>query len=437
MSIFKTFLLSLVLFNCSGRAEQAEGDFENVAVNEQKRELSEFKVYRGNTHGHTIFTWGHGWHRGSETTFDPNYNVPEGMDAADHTTISMNPADYTNQQGLPANHYERAKANGYDFYVTTDHSQEPTLQPVSIDNTFWQTTLKHARTYDNDPDFVALAGIEFSRNTPDNGGNGHINPINIAEYVNADHRDGTPAWPEANWSIPQFYDWLKTVEPNGEGYVAASFNHPGINQYDDWANLDEDIVDKITMFELHTNYRGFRFKPFIRALNKGWKVSPVGAHDNHGFGPIDGADQPPPTLLLAPELTKVAITRAMSQRRTYVSWIEGTELRYSVNDFIMGSTLDRADTYKFQIEIKTPKSDTGNRIRRIQILRNHPDGEDDVVVVAEAEFDGDMDEVKWSPTIEDPTAKYFLLSVHHGTDITDGEYNNRASTYSGPVWTGK
>ena len=59
------------------------------------------------------------------------------MDWKDYNTISLNPDDYTNRQGLPANHYELAIKNGYDFYVITDHSQEPTLQPVSKNNPVW------------------------------------------------------------------------------------------------------------------------------------------------------------------------------------------------------------------------------------------------------------------------------------------------------------
>lgn len=434
-----TMILAISLANCQNTAGTLSNSDSQEPVNEQQLPLYAFNVYKGNTHAHTIFTWTHGPHRESfEGPFNMNWQAPPGTDVNDHTTLSFNPDYYNDQQGLPANHFKLAKAHGYDFYVTTDHSQEPTMQPAVPDNPFWVNSLEAAAAYDDDPDFVAMTGVEFSRNTEADGGRGHINPMNIAEYVNADHRGGRPAWPEANWSIPQFYDWLKTAEPvGGEGTVVASFNHPGLEQYGNWDYLDDEIVDKITMFEVHTNYRGFRWQPYIRALNKGWKVSPIGAHDNHSYDNIENASYPPPTLVLAPELTRESITKAMSQRRTYISWNEGTELRYSVNDYIMGSTLDSTDTYNFKIEIKTQPGKANQRIRRIEILRNHPEGEDDVVVAAEALFNGYVDKVVWNPTIDDPTAKYFILRVYHGNDITDGEYNRRASTYSGPVWTSK
>ena len=413
-----------------------------------KRPLSDFKIYRGNSHSHTIFTWTHGEHRAkgisdlsAPTEFHPEWQVPTGVDWRDHETISLNPSGYTNRQGLPENHFDRAIANGYDFYAITDHSQEPPLQPVSADNRAWAATLRAAEKYKNHPEFVALAGFEYSRNTKANGGNGHINVLNVAEYVNADHgqRGPVPAWPAANWSIPQFYDWVKTAQPHDRsGYVAVGFNHPSPDQYEDWAHMDDEIVSLISTFEIHTNYKRNRWRAFIRALNKGWKVSPIGVHDNHGFHQIDRKDLFPPTSVLAPELTVEAITKAMRLRRTFASWNEGVEVRYAVNGMIMGSTLDRPDTFNFRIEVNTPLAKPGEGVRRIQVVRNHPTDENEVEVVAEALFDGKQDEIVWEPVVGDKTARYFLLRIHHENDLTeDGGFNANGSTVSAPVWTGR
>src|SRR5690606_17041287 len=107
-----------------------------------------------------------------------------------------------------------------------------------------------------------------------------------------------------------------------DGPVVVGFNHPSPNQYDDWANIDPEIADLISTFEIHTNYRQNRWKAYTRALNKGWKVSPIGVHDNHGFHQINRKDLPPPTFVLAPELSLAAITHAMRNRRTFVSFNE-------------------------------------------------------------------------------------------------------------------
>ncbi len=421
-------------------------------IGEQQQPLSYFNVYRGNNHSHTIFTWTHGGHRDKAirflhdpTEFHPDWHVPPGVDWKDHTTISLKAEDYSNRQGLPANHFELAKENGYDFYAITDHSQEPTLQPVTVENRAWQAILNSVEEYDDDPGFVGLSGFEYSRNTLSDDGKvnfiGHINAINLSEYVNADQgqRGPVPPWPEADWSIPQFYDWLKSVKPHGDkGYVVVGFNHPDPDQYYDWGYIDDEIVDIISTFELHSRYGEIRWKAYLRALNKGWKVSPIGVHDNHSYENITDSKQPPPTLVLAPELTREAITRAMRQRRTFASWIEGVELRYSVNGFIMGSTLDKPDKFNFNIKVNTRPSHPDERLRRIQILRNHSGGEDEVEVVAEILLDGDKDEITWAPEIEDSRARYFLLRMHHKKDITDeGDFELHGSTLSAPVWTGR
>jgi len=437
-------LSSKSISNVQGQATNK--DKLNYLV-EQQQALSYFNIYRGNSHSHTIYTWTHGAHReegmldlASPTKFHPDWNVPPGMDWKDYKTISLNPNNYTNRQGLPANHFEMAIKNGYDFYATTDHTQEPNLQPVSVNNPAWQTILKTADTYNHDSVFVALSGFEFSRNTNADGGNGHINVINSSEYVNADYGQRGPAlpWPEANWSIPQFYNWIKSARPHGDkGDVLVGFNHPDSVQYNDWDHIDPEIVKLISTFELHTGYGPIRWRAYIRALNKGWMVAPIGVLDNHGFkGRFENLA--PPTFVLAPVLTREAIIRSMRQRRTFTSWIEGVELRYAVNGVIMGSILDSPDTFNFHIEVNTRPSHPDERIRRIQILRDHSGGEDEVELAADILFDGDKNEIVWTPVIKDSSARYFLLRIYHAKDMTDdGNFKLDGSTVSAPVWTGR
>ena len=440
-------ILSIALFSCKSLNKSTRKDSNTASVNltEQQRPLSYFNIYRGNSHTHTIFTWTHGEHRkelitrlDQPTPFSPDWKVPPGVDWRDDKTINPDPKYYTNLQGLPENHFELAIANGYDFFAITDHTQEPSFQPVSSDNWAWQATLKAAEKYDADPDFVAIAGFEYSRNTNADGGSGHINVLNSAEYINADHgqRGPAPDWPQANWSITKFYQWVKSgPKPHGSGDVVVGFNHPNVNQYDDWGNIDPDVAERISTFELHTNYNQIRWQAYIRALNKGWKVSPIGVHDHHGYSAILNPAKFPPTLVLAPELTKEAVLKAMRERRTFVSYIEGVELRYAVNGYIMGSTLTNTGRYRFHTEIKTRADRPEERVRCIQILRNHREGIDDVEIVAEASFDGSRTEITWDMVLEDPGVKYYLLRIYHSTDIKeDGSFKPNGSTVSAPVW---
>ncbi len=388
------------------------------AAEERRVPLSALNIYRGETHAHSVYTWSHGGHR---------------VDNSGPLKDDWDQEHYTNYQGPPDRHFERAKAKGFDFYAVTDHSQEKPFQPVDPrENRAWLDTLAAAERH-TDETFVAMAGFEYSRNPPfdnDNTGTGHLNALNVAEYVNAEHV-----------SIPEFYDWLKRAAPaGGTGCVVASFNHPGRTQFHDWAYLDAEIVELVALFELRTVYRGPpRWDAYVRALNRGWKVSPISVTDSHGYWHLENI--PPLTHILAPELTKEALTRAMRQRRTYTSWAGGrdtrVDLKYSVNEHVMGSTLDKPTVLRFRVEMETPPDDLGQRVRRIQILRNHPTELDRVEVAAEALFDGDQHTIVWTTTIEDAASRYFLPRIHHNNDMTGGVFHEHGSTYAAPVWTGR
>ncbi|TVS17748.1 MAG: hypothetical protein EA424_12110 [Planctomycetaceae bacterium] len=399
-------------------AHAAEQGTASCPTDEQRLPLSAFNIYRGETHAHSVYTWSHGAHR---------------ADGGGALKTDWDQQSYRNHQGPPGKYFERAKAQGFDFFVITDHSQEKPLQPVDPQrNAAWLDTLAAAEQSTDDK-FIAMAGFEYSRNPPfdaDRTGTGHINAINVAEYVNAEHM-----------SIPEFYNWLTRAAPvGGEGCVVASFNHPGRTQFQDWAYLDDDIIELVAMFELRTVYRGPpRWAAYVRALNRGWKVSPISVTDSHGYWHLENI--PPLTYVLAPELTKAALTRAMRQRRTYTSWAgqrnTQVDLKYSVNGYVMGSTLNEPTTLEFYVQITTHPDDPGQGVRRIQVLRNHPTDLDGVQVAAEAFFDGNETEIMWTTTIDDSVSRYFLLRVYHNSDMQDGVFNEHGSTYAAPVWTGR
>ena len=77
-------------------------------------------------------------------------------------------------------------------------------------------------------------------------------------------------------------------------------------------------------------------------------------------------------------------------------------------------------------------------MRRIQILRDHPGGKDEVEVAAEMVVEEEQDRITWEPVVEDHSAKYFLLRIYHANDVAeDGSFREHGSTISAPVWTGR
>ncbi|MDB5318905.1 MAG: hypothetical protein JWN40_536 [Phycisphaerales bacterium] len=382
-----------------------------------------YHIYRGNTHAHTSFTWSHGeqWVNAKPDAGEKKspliYVDADGAQFPAKTQVAK--PDWQKVQGPPAVHFALAKKSGYDFYITTDHSQESAFQPPSPTNASWVATLK-AATDATDGQFVAIAGYEHSENNGP-GGNGHLNVINSATYLNA-------MAPKID--LPYLYEWLKTAAANGDGPVVASFNHPGPHQYNDWGYRDAQVTDIITMLEVINSNDKLHYEGFINALDKGWKVSPVCGNDNHGLTGIPKHTSR--TFVLATDCTKVAILEAMKHRRTYAALDGNIQCTYSVNSAIMGSTLDRPESLEFNISINDP--DTGNpkdKITKIDIVK-------DGGAVVDTYAPAPAHAVEWKTTLHDTTSKYFFIRVWNagGGDAPKAKAENPVA-WLAPVWTGR
>lgn len=376
-----------------------------------------YHIYAGNTHAHTIITKSHG----AQWDKIPDSKPYMYIDSAgvSHSKNTILKPDWGKLQGLPSAHFALAKENEFDFYVTTDHSQESNFYPTSPINAAWLATDEEAKKA-TDKDFVAIRGYEHSENNGP-GGKGHINVINTATYINA---------LKPGIDIPYLYKWLDTVSSNGDGPVVASFNHPGARQYDDWAYRDPKITDIITMLEMINSNWHIHYEGFIQALDAGWKVSPVSGNDNHNFWGI--TNQKSRTFVLATAKTKEAILEAMKNRRTYASLDQNIQCWYTVNGEIMGTTLDRPDTFKFDIHISDPDTnDPGDKITKIDIVKDN--GEIVQTFTPDPAYS-----MHWTPVIDDSINKYFFIRVWNA----DGGDNTHADpekpvAWLAPVWTGR
>jgi hypothetical protein len=370
-----------------------------------------------------VYTWSHGEQfvsvkaeKGAKK--EPGISVStEGVQGPAKSQTTK--PDWEKHQGPPTEHFARAKANGYDFYAVTDHSQEATFAPTSATNAAWKATLR-AASEATDADFVALSGYEHSENNGP-GGVGHLNVYNSSEYLNA---------LSTGIDLPYLYRWLKTVPPNGDGPVVASFNHPGPQQYNDWAYRDPEITDIITLLEVINSNKGIHYQAFVNALDKGWKVSPVCGNDNHGFYGI--TQHTSRTFVLSESKTKPAILEAMKHRRTYASLDKNLQCQYTVNGAIMGSTLSHPTTFNFDISVSDP--DTGNANDKITKLDIVKDGG----LVAQSYSPEPATTVRWSPTLEDSTNHYFFVRVWNagGGDAAPAD-PGKPVAWLAPVWTGR
>lgn len=403
----------------------------------------EYHIYAGNTHAHTAYTWSHGEQfaksdckgimvfESKAATDTPGiwssgYVKGETCPAILIINSSQYPGpqmalkpDWKQFQGTPAVHFAEAKEKDYDFYVTTDHSQEAGLNPPTRTNAVWITTHQQAIAA-TDNDFVAIAGYEHSENDGP-GGKGHINVINSASYLNALAPD---------IDLPYLYKWLDTVSSYDGNPVVATFNHPGAHQYDDWAYRDSKVTDIITMLEVINSNKNIHYEGFINALDKGWKVSPVCGNDNHGLSGIKNHTSR--TFVLATDKTKAAILEAMKNRRTYASLDKNIQCRYTVNGKIMGSTLNGDKVFKFDISIADPDTNNPkNKITKIDIIT-------DSGAVVQTYNPTPAHMVRWKPTIRDATHKYFFVRVWNaGGGDAPGVDLAKPIAWLAPVWTGR
>lgn len=382
-----------------------------------------YHIYAGNTHSHTAFTWSHGeqWESaGKKGGKKEKGGLSISEDGAQSPPVnSVLKADWKKVQGYPADHYALAKKHGYDFYVTSDHSQEAGFQPVSATNAAWVAT-KQAAAAATDAHFVALAGFEHSENNGP-GGKGHLTVLNTDEYLNA---------LAPGVDLPYLYRWLKSARSNGDGPVVAGFNHPGAAGYNNWAYRDPQITDIITMLEVINSNQRIHYEGFVQALDHGWKVSPVCGNDNHGFwGIMHHASR---TFVLATNCTKVAILEAMKQRRTYAAMDGNIQCRYTVNGAIMGSTLNQPDTFAFDIQINDPDTEhPKDRITKIDIVK-------DGGVVVQTYAPKPAYALHWKPEIHDTRSKYFFVRVWNasGGDVPKAN-PEKPMAWLAPVWTGR
>ena len=409
-----------------------------------QRPPDEYHIYTGSTHAHTAYTWSHGEQFTKNgcagiMVYGPDAASPPAFTWSDGYVKSTNGCagiyvinsfqypspsvtlkkDWKEFQGPPSVHFNLAKSNGYDFYVTTDHSQEAAFQPADASNPQWVASKRDAAAATS-AGFVALAGFEYSENDGP-GGTGHINVINSSGMLNA---------LAPGIDLPYFYKWLATAEGQGGGPVVASFNHPTPDQYNNWAYRDPKVTDILTMLEVINSNNKIHYEGFVNALDKGWKVAPVCGNDNHGTAGI--SKNTSRTFVLAKEPTKAAILDAMKNRRVYAAMDKTLQCRYTVNGAIMGSTLQGEKTFKFDISVSHPNSThPRDMITKIDIVK-------DGGVVAQ-EYQGNPGHsLHWTPTIEDATAKYFFVRVWTiGGGDAPGADPAKPMAWLAPVWTGR
>lgn len=357
-------LSAALLFLACGDDAPAPGKRATGCTQPDPAEKESYLIFLGNTHAHSRYS-------------------------GDANQTDDNSAE---------NHFRLAKANGYDFYCVTDHSQYETFTPQA-----WEH-LQAAADAATDASFVAIRGYEHSENNGP-GAKGHLNVYNSPAYLDA-LAEGI--------DMPRFHNWLTEAANRA---VFVSMNHPQQEQYGSFACYNEGARRHVSLIELINGTKDYHGS-FLAALSKGWKVSPVAGCDNHAVKPI--ATWQPRTGVAAKKLTRESLFEAMAQGRTYATYDSNLKLLYYVNNHAMGSRIDTpAGELTFEVEATDPDtSDPSNRIVRIEIV-----GEADRIVAAET-FSSHR--AVWKVRVP-KQEKYYYLKVYNAA-------SEMPVAYAAPVW---
>ncbi|MFH1537987.1 MAG: CehA/McbA family metallohydrolase, partial [bacterium] len=251
---------------------------------------------------------------------------------------------FSDGKKMPEDAWDTARGGGCDFWYVTDHyhslSDVESHPEGSQGVKEWDYEMEVAGKKTEDGKFLALLGWEWS-----DGDFGHMNVL------------FDPAEPPP-MLMTGVYDrfisyWLRKHRDSLTG-----FNHPlwsegkGMNNFRDFEFVPK-IAQQVVYMEIsfldEVHY-------FYRALDRGWRIAPLAAQDNHDpdwclRGELVG--------VYAEELTGESLKEAFIARRFYATTDRGLILSFRGNGEEMGS-LVAADSVELEIgvshrEQKTPK----------------------------------------------------------------------------------
>jgi hypothetical protein len=345
----------------------------------------------------------------------PTYTARLGNTHA-HTTYTSSHGSVPPDNGPPREHHARAKAAGFAFYATTDHSQEVAFDPTSETNPAWVDT-KEAASTASDATYLGLAGFELSENNADKAdahpGQGHINVLDSAAYLDA---------MEPGVDLPALYDWLGRAAPATPGLpVVATFNHPQPGDFHGFDYRTPAATDVMALLEVYNVGAGVFEDAYRAANNAGWHVSPTCGIDNHGFWAI--THKPPCAGVLSADLSKQAVLEAMRARRTFATSEDHLVLSVTGNGFPMGTTLHFPAS--IALVVKAGDADTADardQITRLEVV----DGTG--AVVASTVTTGH--DVTWSTTIAVEGRRWVYVRASNAGSP------DAPVAWSAPIWTG-
>ncbi|MBN1600737.1 MAG: CehA/McbA family metallohydrolase [Chitinispirillaceae bacterium] len=265
------------------------------------------------------------------------YNIYYG-DLHSHTGVS-------DGKGTPEGAFSQARDDGdADFLAVTDHSS-------FFDDRAWKSIADAAGKYTT-TSFTALRGFELTESWA------HMNIFNTDWYIKYA-------------TLEKAYDTLSKCK-----YAIAQWNHPD-NYTSDCSPLSyyspaaDSVIHLLEIYNgKRARTRGWYFREYQAALDRGWHVGPSANSDNHCATWITGYQYR--TAILATSVEKDSLYDAIRKYRTYATMDKNLKIYYSINGHIMGSIIPDSSVLMFRVVISNP--DTANwleKIKKIELISNY------------------------------------------------------------------
>lgn len=355
---------------------------------------------------------------------------------------------------IPADYFRLIQEKGYSFVGSSEHSDTldtgvfisvgsdcfntpdgllTCLTPSVDELQKWLNVGRQAGEASDGLSFLGIRGFEWTSDRF-----GHINVYFSSNFTNAKTDGGYLVTMESFWSwftrdpaMPGLGGSITAPVPfGGGGDGLAHFNHPNdkcLSESDagcDWNGyaLVPEAVERMFGMELYNDgNRDDRYQPFyIKALDQGWRLAPVGSEDEHGLQ--FGSEERPKTVTVASALTEEGFREAWLARRTYAlspGWhLRAEQLADGAHP--MGSQLTCPAGKAVPLTVRLTQQDGSAFTGEYRLYASGSEEPLAVQTGESARFDLPV------PATAGETRWYFLR-VHGGAD-------NKSVAYLAPVW---
>lgn len=369
---------------------------------------------------------------GKETEYEWNFYIGEADFKHYYGQIHSH-TNYSDGAGTPEQAVQYAsQAEQIDFFAITDHSnyfdnksnlgtfdnadsgkRDPLKSSMSKWQVYKDTILSH-RT----KDFLPIYGFEMTW-TKSGANYGHINTYNTEGFVS--RNDPKLNDKTSSAGLLRYYEELTQLKNS-----FSQWNHPGytFGTFDDFGHYDPRYDAELQLVEVGNGegpvggegyWRSYDY--YTMALDNGWHVSPSNNQDNHKgkWGDANTARN----VMIADELSLDGLLNAVDNHRWYSTEDNNLQIDYTVNDKLMGSKLELANTANLDIKVDISDPDIDDVIGNVELISNGG------AVKASEEINSNSGNIKWAVPND---GSYYYVRVTQG----DGDI-----AVTAPVWTKK